>query len=611
MTRSFFPLLALLLPALGFAQEAAPAMPGKNVPAIKVNTVGYPSGWRKTVVLNVPPEKGKVLLKSLDGKAPLVLGEAKARGLDLASKDPVWDLDLPSDLPPGRYQVESGKSRSDPFEVGEVAALYATALKASLKHFYFQRCRTELKEPYAKWEGESFARAGTCHAHGEVGWDLTQHPAKANRQAPPKGWHDAGNYDMYVPSTAPTAQALLRAYEGSPSLFKDGDLTIPESGNGIPDILDETAWGLRWVLWMQMPDGGVRHRDAVMEWSATVPPDQELAPRWIAGVGTASTAKACALFAQAARIYGPFDKTLAEECRKAAQKAWEFLRKNPTHLAVDAKGSPQPLWDDAAANTEETGARLNAAVEMWRTFGKDALLPYIRGLMAKPQAQPADFVKGAWVNLARWPIMHLAMDKKVPADLREEAASRVLEAARILRARVEKDDLYRCATEPGGYYWGHNSNLMEKTDILLAAADLVPSDPGFLEAARDQWHWLLGRNPNGFSMVTRVGKGPTALYHLEWGKLSSLPPGYLVGGPNHQSASFLSPDAPAKALLWDNPMALRSGLAPGALWHSQQSDLWEGGFVPSNQWSVGWWTVTEPDIYYNANLVLVAARMQR
>lgn len=116
-----FLVLALFLPAFVGAQEAAPAVPGKNVPAIKVDTVGYPSGWRKTVVLNVPPEKGKVLLKA-DGQAPLVLEGARGRGLDPASKDPVWELDLPPDLPVGRYQVEFGKLRSDPFEVGEAAS---------------------------------------------------------------------------------------------------------------------------------------------------------------------------------------------------------------------------------------------------------------------------------------------------------------------------------------------------------------------------------------------------------------------------------------------------------------------------------------------------------
>src|SRR5205085_7495201 len=99
---------------------------------------------------------------------------------------------------------------------------------------------------------------------------------------------------------------------------------------------------------------------------------------------------------------------------------------------------------------------------------------------------------------------------------------------------------------------------MEKLHIHAVASKLT-KDPGYLEAARDQWHWVLGRNPNGYSMVTRVGKGPTRLYHEEWGKREPPPPGYLVGGPNAMEAGFLAPGAPAKAIFWDNPRKLRSG----------------------------------------------------
>jgi hypothetical protein len=88
-------------------------------------------------------------------------------------------------------------------------------------------------------------------------------------------------------------------------------------------------------------------------------------------------------------------------------------------------------------------------------------------------------------------------------------------------------------------------------------------------------------------------------------------PGYLVGGPNFSEMSVLAPDAPAKAILWDNPKPLRSGLPAHSLWHWEQTDLWDGGFEPQGKWGNGWWTVTEPDIIYNANLVLVAAEMQK
>ena len=147
----------------------------------------------------------------------------------------------------------------------------------------------------------------------------------------------------------------------------------------------------------------------------------------------------------------------------------------------------------------------------------------------------------------------------------------------------------------------------EMSHATQAFTDLVLRQ---LEAARDQWHWVLGRNPNGYSMVTRVGKGPTRLYHEEWGHREPPVPGFLVGGPNAMEAGFLAPGAPAKALLWDNPHKLRSGTPAHGLWHWQQSDLWDGGFEAEESWDIGWWTVIEPDIYYNANFVLAAVAVR-
>src|SRR5688500_2360108 len=73
---------------------AAPAMPGKNVPAIKVDTVGYPARWRKIAIFNVEPsapvvknEKGEVVLSIKPDRI-------QARGVDESSKDPVWQVDF-------------------------------------------------------------------------------------------------------------------------------------------------------------------------------------------------------------------------------------------------------------------------------------------------------------------------------------------------------------------------------------------------------------------------------------------------------------------------------------------------------------------------------------
>jgi len=579
----------------------APAKPGTNVPAIKVNTVGYPRGWKKIAVFNVEPSGAVV--KDASGKTVLALAATPSLGIDEASQDPVWQIDMSALDRPGRYTVATAGAESDPFVVQDDP--YRTALIAGLKSFYFQRTRTALVEPYAIWNEVAYTRPEPSHTHEDVGWDLEHYPDKKHRWKMDAGWHDAGNYDMYVPSTAPSAQILLLAYELAPWRFGDEALNIPESGNGVPDILDETKWGLRWVLSMQEESGAFRHREAVMKWSPEGPAHEDKTVRWVAGVSTAATAKAVAVLEVAARVYRPFDAPFAARCDEAAQRGWDFLVKNPKRILVDGKGSAQPKWDDEPGHTA-TGALFIAAVERWHSRRDPVAKQQIETLLKEPETQSEKILSGAWANVSRWGLLRLARDDD--AALRDEARKRLFAAVDAKRPQLEKDG-YRCISTTADYYWAHNSNLLEKAHIMAEVARLSDEHSWALEAARDQWHWVLGRNPNAFSMVTGVGKGPTRFYHMEWGHKEPPPPGFLVGGPNADNLGFLAPGAPAKALLWDNPMPLRSGHPPHSLWHWQQSDLWDGGFVPEGEWTEGWWAVSEHDILYSANFVLVGAAL--
>ena len=49
---------------------------------------------------------------------------------------------------------------------------------------------------------------------------------------------------------------LFWSYELFPDVYKDNQFNIPESGNGIPDILDESKWEIEWILKMQDPVSG-------------------------------------------------------------------------------------------------------------------------------------------------------------------------------------------------------------------------------------------------------------------------------------------------------------------------------------------------------------------
>jgi endoglucanase len=54
---------------------------------------------------------------------------------------------------------------------------------------------------------------------------------------------DAGDYNKYVTFAASPVHMLLTSYRQNPGIFTD-DFNIPESGNGIPDIIDEVRYEL-------------------------------------------------------------------------------------------------------------------------------------------------------------------------------------------------------------------------------------------------------------------------------------------------------------------------------------------------------------------------------
>jgi endoglucanase len=77
---------------------------------------------------------------------------------------------------------------------------------------------------------------------GSEGGDAKQLLANSKGPIESAGWYqDAGDWDSYY-SHLRVAQELLLTYEMAPANFSDAELNIPESGNGVPDILDEAAW---------------------------------------------------------------------------------------------------------------------------------------------------------------------------------------------------------------------------------------------------------------------------------------------------------------------------------------------------------------------------------
>ena len=95
-----------------------------------------------------------------------------------------------------------------------------------------------------------------------------------------------------------------------------GELNLPESGNGIPDLLDEMQVGLDWLLTQQRSDGAVYRKLSGRQWPNEKAPDEDQQPRYVYGMTTPETAKFAAVMAMAGRVYQPLLPKQAERYKK-------------------------------------------------------------------------------------------------------------------------------------------------------------------------------------------------------------------------------------------------------------------------------------------------------
>ena len=126
---------------------------------------------------------------------------------------------------------------------------------------------------------------------------------------------DAGDYGRYVVPACKAVADLLLAFRAAPEAFGD-DWDIPESGNGVADVLDEVRFELEWLLKMQRDDGGVYHKVTCAYFpDIAANPQEETADLFVFPFSTAATGDFSAVMAMAAPLYESIDRTFAKKCR--------------------------------------------------------------------------------------------------------------------------------------------------------------------------------------------------------------------------------------------------------------------------------------------------------
>ena len=211
---------------------------------IHLNQVGYGADMPKKAVITgkgencfvVSADNGMVFEPSITEPC-----------FDSASEDTVRIVDFTEVKKPGQYFLFADGLKKT-FYINERP--YRALTGALVKGMYYQRCGCALDEKHAGVFQHKICHTGkaTLIDDKSVVMDVSG------------GWHDAGDYGRYIVPAAVTVGHLLYAYELFPKAFGD-ELNIPESGNGIPDILNECRYELEWMMKMQRQAGiktGVR-----------------------------------------------------------------------------------------------------------------------------------------------------------------------------------------------------------------------------------------------------------------------------------------------------------------------------------------------------------------
>jgi endoglucanase len=513
-----------------------------ETPVIHVNQVGYSptatrryayvSGWLGdggALPIGNFPEKAEVIEES-SGKAIATLPIAMRSALDAEAGGEVREIDLAG--------VAGADDRRLRVRIPGVGVSWPTAVsEAEVSHafwvitrgLYLNRWGGDLKKKLTEW-----TRPPDRHPvfTGELD-DFTklfpEATPKLGKRELTAGYHDAGNFEQR-PMSVVVPQLLMRAWELNSAHLAARQLKLPESGNGIPDFLDEVLWGVAFWEQMQEQDGGVREgvQSYRHPWGFYLA-SQDILPYWTFARDANITARAAGVFAQAARLIASYNRHRAAELQQRAIKAWAYAAAHGASEAsrLYAAGELFRLTKMAIYKAEfERAWKEMGPAGAFSSFATDQLRQgdYKTGKRAMP-----DFLQA-----------YLA-DPGADAAIKSAALARLTRFADEAAARVDSEHAYR-NPRPAKYPmdWGQGTSTVRFLDTVIARMQL-----GGLSAQQKQRYfdtlslaadYLLGGNPNGLVYVTGLGARRVeeplhldSLVFLKQGK--EAVPGIPVFGP--------------------------------------------------------------------------------
>ncbi len=541
-------------------------------PFIVVDQFGYLPDAQKIAVIRDPqtgydaslsfsPSANLSLVNVTSGETLLTAAPViwNAGATDTSSGDKAWWFDFSSVTTAGTYYVidTARNVRSPSFKIA--ADVYKPVLKHALRTFFYQRAGFAKQLPYAEagWaDGASHLGAGQ-DSEARLYSDKTNAATAKNLSG---GWYDAGDYNKYTSWQADYVVTLLHAYLENPAAWTD-DFNIPESGNGIPDILDEIMWGMDWLKKMQ--DGtGNNSVLSIVGLSHASPPSAATGASYYGSASTNATISAAAAFALGSKVYGSLNNTdlniYAADLKTRAENAWTWavanpsviFRNNDTATGSLNLGAGQQETDDAGRATKKRMAAIYLFAATGSTTYRDFIDTNYTNAPLKAWNNFADpFRENENTSLLYYTGLANATTSVV-TDLKSSFKTAMGSTDNWQAVRTNKDP-YHAHLPNDHYTWGSNSVKSLKGTMFMNLVVFGISDTDAMEAKNAGLryvNYIHGVNPQGMvylSNMYSLGEFSSVneFYHtwfgdgsLKWDRVGTSTygpaPGFLVGGPN-------------------------------------------------------------------------------
>ncbi|MFC7545939.1 glycoside hydrolase family 9 protein [Plantactinospora sp. GCM10030261] len=512
-------------------------------PRVRVNQVGYlPKGPKNATVVTDATDPLPWQLRNATGTV-VANGTTTPRGLDESSGQQVHSVDF------GRYQragtgytLSADGETSRPFDIG--ADFYERLRLDALKFYYTQRSGVEIRDDLRPGYGRPAGHVGVAPNQGDTA--VPCQPGVCDYTLDVSGgWYDAGDHGKYVVNGGISVHQLMSTYErsvlartGELWQLRDGTLALPESGNRVPDILDEARWEQEFLLKMQVPAGQpyagmAHHKIHDNEWTG-LPLLPHLDPklRELHPVSTAATLNLAATAAQAARVFLPYDRRFAARNLAAAKRAWDAAKANPEIYASPADGTGGGAYDDADVSDEFYWAAAELFISTGGKEYKDFLLasPHHTGDIWRDRGMD-------WGHTAQLGRLQLATLPNLLPD-RQRVRASVVEGADRYLATLRAHP-YGIPYDPAEntYDWGSNNLILNNAIVMATAFDITGNDR-YRAGVLETMDYIFGRNALNQSYVTGYGEVASKNQHSRWyanqlnPNLPNPPRGTLSGGPN-------------------------------------------------------------------------------